>query len=284
MVFKEKEDIIADRAWEHLYKRLDQDGLLPGEKEGRRVLWQTASFQRVAVFAVLLISILSGLFLMRRGDVSGRELLVLHNEANAPALATMLEDGSVVYLSGQTSLHYPDQFAEDKREVILQGEAFFDVSRQVERPFFIDTDLATIEVVGTAFNVKSNDRSSFLLSVRDGEVRVKLKDKQQTISVKAGEAALFDSKRFELIKTRANQYGEYLKQIHFKDERLGNVAHIINMNSDSIHLEVSPLLEDRLLTVTLTGNRPSVMAEIICLALNLQYTQQHNIIYIAQKE
>lgn len=284
MVFKEKKDSIIDQAWGDLYQRLERDGLIPGENKPKYIFWQTASFQRVAVVAVLLVSILSGLFLIRRVDVSHKEFLVLHNEANAPALATMLEDGSVVYLSGRTSLRYPNQFDADKREVILQGEAFFEVSKQAERPFFIETDLTTIEVVGTSFNVKSNDRSSFLLSVRDGEVRVKLKDRQQTVSVKAGEAALFDTERFELVKTNAYPYGEYLKRIHFKDERLGNVAQIINMNSDSIRLEVSPELENRLLTVTLSGNRPSVMAEFICLALNLQYTQDGNIVYISQKE
>ena len=283
MVFKEKEDIIIDQAWNHLYQRLDQDGLLHGGNKEKRIFWRTASFQKVAVIAVLLVGVFSGLFLMRHMSASKKDFLVLHNDVNAPTLATMLEDGSVVYLSGQTLLRFPDRFADDKREVVLQGEAFFEVSKQTERPFFIDTDLATIEVVGTAFNVKSYDRSSFLLSVRDGEVRVKLKNRQQTVSVKAGEAALFNSEQLVLTKSEAH-FDEYLNRIHFKDERLGNVAHILNMNSDSIRLVVPPTLEDRLLTVTLSGNRPSVMAEYICLALNLQYVQEGNIVYISQKE
>ncbi|MDR0347963.1 MAG: FecR domain-containing protein [Tannerella sp.] len=284
MVFREEKGSITDQAWERLYQRLGRDGLLPEENISEYMFWQTASFRRVAVVAVLLAGIFAGLFLMRRTDASDKAYLVLHNEANAPVLATMLEDGSVVYLSGQTSLRYPDRFADDKREVILQGEAFFEVSKQAERPFFIDTDLATIEVVGTAFNVKSSDRSSLLLSVRNGAVRVKLKERQQTVAVKAGEAVLFDSERFELIKTSAHPSDAYLNRIHFKDERLGNVARIINMNSDSVRLEVSPELENRLLTVTLSGNRPSVMAEFICLALNLQYTQEGKTVYISQKE
>ncbi|MDR2919049.1 MAG: FecR family protein [Tannerella sp.] len=283
MVFREKEDIVTDQAWGHLYERLENDGLLPGDGRVKQLFWQTATFKWAAAVAVVLC-VLSGWYMMRYTDAPSKDLLVLHNEANAPTLAKMLEDGSVVYLSEQTSLRYPDRFADNKREVILDGEAFFEVSKNAERPFLINTDLATIEVVGTSFNVKSNDPSSFLLSVRDGEVRVTLKRQQQVVSVKAGETALFDSDQLQLLKTGAHRFDEYIKRIHFKDERLDNIARIINMNSDSLQLSIAPGLEGRLLTFTTSGSSPSTAAELISLALHLQYSQQENTIYISQRE
>ena len=50
-----------------------------------------------------------------------------------PTLVKTLEDGSVVYLAQESTLKYPEHFAEDKREVNLQGEAFFDVAKKPER-------------------------------------------------------------------------------------------------------------------------------------------------------
>lgn len=92
-----------------------------------------------------------------------------------PTLVTTLEDGSVVFLAKETSIRYPEHFVSDKREVSLQGDAFFDVAKNRERPFWIDTEQVKIEVLGTAFSVKSVEDAPFRLSVQRGTVRVTLK-------------------------------------------------------------------------------------------------------------
>jgi ferric-dicitrate binding protein FerR (iron transport regulator) len=286
MVIKRKEDIITDRAWEHLYDRLKRDGLLCGKTPGK-ALRKTVPFVRTAaaVVAILLAGLCSVLYVANRPDAPGRKRLVLHNEANAPTLATMLHDGSVVYLSEQTSLTYPDRFDENRREVTLNGEAFFEICGNGGCPFFIDTDLATVEVTGTAFSVKSKDRSSFSLSVRDGEVRVSLKAQQQTVAVKAGETVSLDAERQLLSKTNHHRVAGRFGRIHFKDEQLGNIVSIINAHSDSIRMEIDPELESRLLTMPVSlENNLSETAEIICLVLNLQYSRKDCLIRISKKE
>ncbi|MDR2775359.1 MAG: FecR domain-containing protein [Tannerella sp.] len=294
MIIKRKEDIITDIAWGHLCNRLKQDGLLPEKRTANahgnvpaNLFRKNASLIRMATaaVAVLLTSVFSILYMVNHAGAPERKLLVLHNEANAPTLATMLHDGSVVYLSGQTSLTYPDKFDENKREVTLNGEAFFEINKNDGCPFFIDTDPATIEVTGTAFNVKSNDPSSFSLSVRDGEVRVSLKTRRQTVSVKVGETVSLDSGRRQLSKTVNRQVAGRFRRIHFKDERLGNIVSIINAHSGSIRLKIDPELENRLLTmpVSFENNLPET-AEIICMVLSLQYSQKDDIIYISKKK
>lgn len=284
MAFKKEEqkNRTVNRAWDHLYQRLEKEGLLPEENEYNHKIRHIAPLRRLYVAAVLVACIFFGWYFTRKTYFPEKELMVLYNEANAPTLATMLEDGSVVYLSGQTSLKYPNHFADDKREVILQGEAFFDVKKQSERPFFIDTDLARIEVVGTSFNIKNNHNASFLLSVREGEVRVTQKSRQQTLSVQAGETVLFDSEQLQLIRN-TTRFDDYFKYIHFKDESLGNIAKIINMHSDSTKLKIDPEIEMRYLTFTLPekGNI-SEIAEVMCLVLKLQHSQQDNTIYISK--
>lgn len=294
MAFKDKEqkEIVINQAWERLHQKLENDGLLSGKSEHFHLadkqtlpkhehsIRKTTNLRRLYIAAVLAACIFSGWFFTRNNNLPEKELLVLHNEANAPALATMLEDGSVVYLSEQATLKYPDHFVGDKRVVILQGEAFFDVKKQSGRPFFIETNLAQIEVVGTSFLIKSDDKFSFLLSVQEGEVQVTRHNRQQTLAVKAGETILFDQEQLQLIRN-TTRFDDYFKRIHFKDESLYNVASILNMHSDSVKILVDPEIETRLLTFTLPEKRNiSEIAGLICQALNLQYSQQDHQIYI----
>ena len=280
MIIKEKQREKIDIAWEHLYKRLEQDSLLPEKKLSGKPFFQSTGFRWAASIAILFICSVF-VWLMKPGQQS--ELLVIHNEQNAPTLAATLEDGSIVYLSGQTTVRYPEHFQEDKRIVTLQGDAFFEISRQSKRPFFIDTELAEIEVLGTFFHVKSGDKSSFLLSVRNGEVKVTLKKNNQTVHVKAGEAALLEDEYLQISKADMRLFSNYFEKIHFKDERLADIARIINQHSASIRIEVSPELENRRLNITFFPEEtPEIKVKQICMALNLNYSQQQNTFYISK--
>lgn len=285
MTLKETDNKITDQAWDCLYTRLEQDGLLPDEMTvtaGKGNLRATI-IRWGAVAAVLCICIIS-VFVIRGQKTGHVNLLTMTNEKNAPTMVSTLEDGSVVYLSAQTSLEYPERFTNDRREVTLHGNAFFDISRNPDKPFIIETKQAVIEVLGTAFNVKSPDDAAFSLSVKHGEVRVTSKVNGQTVNVTAGETALFQSDNLQKVKTTdTNQFKTYLKRVHFKDQPLADVVKIINMNTDGEELKISPDLENRLLTVTFSDDTPYTMAQLICLALNLQFTQQNNIISISQK-
>ena len=68
---------------------------------------------------------------------------------------TLLADGTTVWLNGDSKLHYENDFTGSTREVTLEGEAFFDVVKQTDRPFIVHTSGIDIKVLGTAFNVKS---------------------------------------------------------------------------------------------------------------------------------
>ena len=163
-------------------------------------------------------------------------------------------------------MKFPEHFSSDRREVSLQGNALFEVAGNRKRPFVIETEDTRIEVLGTAFNVKSNDSSPFELSVQRGEVKVTLKKDGQNIHVKAGETVTLLSR--------------YTKRIRFKDEKLGNILRVINLQNPDIQLETTPELWNRTLTVTFSNDTPEAMAELICLALDLKKTRQDNMILL----
>jgi ferric-dicitrate binding protein FerR (iron transport regulator) len=69
-----------------------------------------------------------------------------------------LPDGSLVWLNADSRISYPDNFKGSKREVYLTGEAYFDVTKDVNRPFVIHAGPVDIHVLGTRFNVRSYPR------------------------------------------------------------------------------------------------------------------------------
>jgi Fe2+-dicitrate sensor, membrane component len=269
-------------AWDNLYTRLENDGLLQDTKHPTR---KTIYYRIISVAAVFVACIISGLYFSHTRDLPQKEMCEVYNEANAPILATMLEDGSIVYLSQQTTLKYPDHFDDDNRTVALKGDAFFDIRQQADRPFVIETESAKVEVTGTSFSIKNTNNSMFLLSVREGSVKVTKKSDLQAIDVKAGVTILLDvEKGTQLINSEAI-FDDYFKRLHFKDEFLKNVVSIINIHSGEIKLKIEPDIEMRSLTYTLPEKIDiHEVAGLICLALDLQHEQKDNTVYISKKK
>jgi len=66
-----------------------------------------------------------------------------------------LPDGSVVILNSGSTLKYPTKFDKETRNVYIEGEAYFDITKDRKHPFYVKTNSITIKVLGTKFNVKS---------------------------------------------------------------------------------------------------------------------------------
>ncbi|MDR1938547.1 MAG: FecR domain-containing protein [Tannerellaceae bacterium] len=277
----------TDRAWNLLFSRLQQDGLIPGKEEKKHPKQLRPALRRWAVAVVLVLCAgAAALMLLQRndGEAADSRLLTLHNEKGAVTLVTTLEDGSIVYLADDTRLHYPEHFMPGKREVSLSGRALFDVQGNRERPFLIKTETARIEVTGTAFNVQSTGIHSFELSVRQGEVKVTLTKNGQYLYAKAGETVtLTPSGRLQAGETAdTGQFSPYNGRIRFKDEKLANILRVINNKGTGIVLQTTPALENRKITVTFADATPENVAELICMAFNLLCKKENNTLLITE--
>lgn len=259
----------VDRAWNKLKTRIEQNGIYAniGREIIQRPRFNFATVGIAASFLVLLtlsILIFKGVY-----SVKGERIILENIEANS-TLVTMLEDGSTVYLAQNTSLSKPKFFGKLRRETKLNGDAFFDISRNVGRPFVIETQLAKIEVLGTSFSVNEN-----IISVKSGKVRVWLKNGGASSTLLAGETLLVESDRLKPIvfKNSDSLFTSYTKRMHFKDEQLINVIQIINKNNASHKLQISleQGLENRLITATFNKEEFESYAKLICIALDLRY-------------
>ncbi|MCD0490421.1 DUF4974 domain-containing protein [Pedobacter sp. MC2016-14] len=98
----------------------------------------------------------------------------LISTAKGEMYQVILPDQSVVWLNAASSLKYPASFANLKeRKVILDGEAYFQVTHNAKQPFRVQTAAQLIEDIGTAFNVNSySDEPGIKTTLVEGSVRI----------------------------------------------------------------------------------------------------------------
>lgn len=95
------------------------------------------------------------------------------NNSTKPQIIT-LSDGSSVLLQPNSKLSYPKIFDGNERKVYLSGEAFFEISKNPQKPFFVYANEIITKVVGTSFRVKAySDKPDVEVLVRTGKVKVR---------------------------------------------------------------------------------------------------------------
>jgi transmembrane sensor len=105
-------------------------------------------------------------------------------------LQSKLPDGSSIELNRSSELSFKSEFAEKERRVSLKGEAFFQVQRDENRPFIIETASGQVQVLGTSFNVRAYPKEAiFEVYVASGKVRVTVEGANQPMEL--GKGAFF---------------------------------------------------------------------------------------------
>ena len=105
--------------------------------------------------------------------IQEKEVLLEKTSGNQDSLRIELEDGSVVTLGKNSKLSYPEHFAENRRTVILTGEAFFDIAKDASRPFYIYSSEVITKVLGTRFRIKAVEaENQVVVQVQSGRVSV----------------------------------------------------------------------------------------------------------------
>jgi len=127
--------------------------------------------------AVLLLLILGGIFLFPRPG-KGKEIVVYGRQNEVVEIT--LNDGSIIALNAGSTLSYPKTFHRKERRVKLEGEAYFDVTRNEKKPFMVELSHAEVRVLGTRFNVKSyGEEKKIITTLLEGSVLFRLKEEKK---------------------------------------------------------------------------------------------------------
>ena len=137
-----------------------------------------------------------------------------------------LPDSSHVWLNENSRLTYDPRF--EQRHVSLEGEAFFEVQRLVERPFEIVSGDATTTVLGTSFNVRAYAAEDKIeVTVKTGKVALAVtKSKESTVILTPGETGVFNKKEEKVeVATREMENADAWKteKLSFDDEKMAQV-------------------------------------------------------------
>jgi ferric-dicitrate binding protein FerR (iron transport regulator) len=137
------------------------------EKEGARIVsMEPKRFSWIAA-ACLVLLVAAGITLYFQFSSSGE---IVKQTASIPEPLT-LPDGSVILLNANSMITYNEDF-KDLRGVRLRGEAFFEVKKDPEHPFTITTGNAKVTVLGTSFNVQSENDTLTEVLVVTGKVQL----------------------------------------------------------------------------------------------------------------
>lgn len=273
----------TDIAWQRLYCRLEEEKLIENTSTAqKKSMLPLHAIGWAAVIAIVIFSLVT-IITPHREESLNSQMYTLQSEDENSTLVTSLKDGSIICLAKQSTIKYSDLFAETKREVILNGNAYFDIAKS-QKPFIIETPKAFVEVLGTAFSIENNN-NTFSLYVQRGKVKVTPKDDRPAVFVESGEKIWMGSEKLEKTKiSDSTIFSKYFKRTHFKDQRLTDIVRSINLNSDSITIKLAPQLEDKLLTVSFLDNDPVKIAKLIALALNLKTKQDSSSITILDED
>lgn len=140
----------------------------------------------------------------------------------------ILSDGTKVWINSQTELRYPVKFTPHERTVYLKGEAYFEVSHDTTRPFFVRmNNEVNVEVLGTSFNIRSyEDEQEIETVLEQGSVR--MWQNNDSVTLIPGIKAVYNKNKgqFTVRKTNTELYTAWHKgQYIFEEETIGNILH-----------------------------------------------------------
>lgn len=155
-----------EKAEKRLFKRLEQEKTKQ-YKVRRMVGW----IRYAAVFVgFFLLGTFGYLFYQTYSQPETLLAVTTHDKIKE----LKLPDGTKVWLNKNTTLKYPHEFAGKGRKVYLEGEGYFEVMRNPEKPFVVQSEVMQVRVLGTVFNLKSDKaKMSAVATLLKGEVEVK---------------------------------------------------------------------------------------------------------------
>lgn len=155
-------------------------------KAHSRRLVLVRTFATAAAVALLCLSVWTAYLYMQPVAIQTVSTL-------AETRTVSLPDGTSVTLNHYSTLTYPERFKSDNREVELNGEAYFEVSKDKKHPFIVQTEAVDVRVLGTQFNVDAyRDSPDVRTTLLTGSVAVSNKSNSEHMILKPNEIAIYN--------------------------------------------------------------------------------------------
>lgn len=154
-----------------VWQEEEAPGSVETRRNGRERL-RTVVFELSRIAAVFILAFAAAYSFLGKEEEGEARMQTLFVPPGQRA-ELMLTDGTKVWLNAKTTFTFPDKFTASSRQVVLDGEGYFDVARDAQKPFVVKTEAYDIKVLGTEFNVTAYSGSPlFETSLLRGAVEV----------------------------------------------------------------------------------------------------------------
>lgn len=240
------------------------------KKEPKVIPLNFRAFLRIA--AVLVVMLASSYFLFFNNNVSF-ETQIAQNET------LTLPDNSEVILNAASKLKYNKKTWKDKRNLELDGEAFFKVSKG--KKFTVTTDIGTVQVLGTQFNVKERD-NYFEVQCYEGLVSVTFKD--ETVKLPKGKVfRVLNGSIQEVNDFNAENPSWMQAETSFEKIPLSQVIAEFERQYD-LNVSLKEVDASQLFTGTFTHKDKNIALQSITIPLKLSYRIEGNQVTVYKYE
>ncbi|WP_353721791.1 FecR domain-containing protein [Dyadobacter sp. 676] len=225
-----------------------------------------------------------------QGDtvIEHHESFIEKVNTTSETLQLALSDGSRISLAPKGRVRYPERFDGQRREVLLEGEAFFDVAKDPEHPFLVYANGLVTKVLGTSFRIKAyGDSREVTVEVKTGKVSVfaqsdphlkeKVEDRQfQGVVLTPNQKIIYARNKVKMVKTLVERPEIVVSkaetpQFEFEDTPASEVFDTIARAYGIDILYDEALLKDCPLTAHLDNQTLHEKLDIICKAVESSY-------------
>lgn len=184
--------------------------------------WRKA-MQWAAIFLLPILSALIVYYFTQNPQKNYHPTII--TAQNGEKAEVVLPDGSKVWINSGSSLTYDKSFDRKERSVYLQGEAYFEVSKNKKSPFIVNTNSIEVQALGTSFNVRSYETDSLATAILlEGKVKVSASGHEAILT--ENQRATFDKKKLVLLADR-------VEGLNFVEWKNGNI-YFSNQTYDEI--------------------------------------------------
>ncbi len=241
--------------------------------------------------AVLLLCMVSIAYLLSKGMNTSpwshglKRIMVERGERTSLTLS----DGTRIVLDAGSTLEYPRRFTGDEREVFLNGEGYFDVPPQMDRPFVIHANHATVRVLGTKFNVRAwqpDRRVTVAVAEGDVSLRPAQGTVRQEVVISKGQSSILEEygQPSQPIPVDVEKHLAWMdNEVAFEDAPLREILYQLERWYDLRFVLDDPAIGDEHLTIHIQETSIDDILELIAVLTGLDFSRTGQTVHFKAK-
>ena len=198
-----------------------------------------------------------------------------------------LPDGTLVWLNANSQLTYPEAFAPDKRHVQLEGEGYFEVTRNEDAPFTVETGDVSVNVLGTHFNVRNytdKKEEPIEITLLTGKVEINLLGNAIPLNPNQVIACDKQDGSYQQMDVEANDYILWTQdKLVFSNDKLSTILHQMEY---WYHIDIAceaGVQLDQHLSLTIQRETPDEIMRLLALITPIRYKIEGDRLTISPK-